>query len=198
MVKLNSLFSTLHRIALCQWWKCECESGMNWRQGWSGLFSLPLILCLSVHSWKKKSLLNPAGNFLLCSRPLDAPGYIHGLFQVRYGYGFWIIILVHVYEIFVCRCRTRVLTVSKWVRWTLELHNIAFSKPKVRPLSSFLLLIRPQSAFLSCESEDRGHWLNFKSALDSSLIQGSGPYLHTYIQTHNAPPIPLTRDTPFI
>lgn len=76
MVKLNSLFSTLHRIALCQWWKCECESGMNWEQGWSGLFSLPLILCLSVHSWKKKSLLNPAGNFLLCSRPLDAPGYM--------------------------------------------------------------------------------------------------------------------------
>lgn len=56
------------------------------------------------------------------------------------------------------------------------------------------LLIRAQREFLSCESQDKGHWVNSKLTVDLLWFRGLSPVC-TH-KTVNAPPIPLKRDPP--
>lgn len=96
--------------------------GMNWEQGWSGLVSF-----LSVCPQQKHGLLNPTWEFLLCSRPLEAPGCMGGFRSWTFRlWWFRVIVVVRECEVFVCRCAARVLKVSRWVRRTLELHKTTF------------------------------------------------------------------------
>lgn len=105
------------------------HDGSAWIENKGGLAFLSSILSfllsfstLSVHS-KTNCLLNPAGEFLLCSRPSGASGCIldiSGQIWMIWGPS-----CLFVCVVFICRCGTKVLTASKWVKETLELHKIA-------------------------------------------------------------------------
>lgn len=156
--------------------------------------SPPLFLCLSVRSKRTVFLIQQGNSY--CAADLWKPlavRVVSGLETFRVWW-FRVVVLVRVYEVFVCRCATRVLKVYECVRQTLELlpHYIFESKVQQRTgaLFSFLLQIGAQRAFLSCESEDRGHRLSSKLALGPLWFRGlSHVCTHTYTHTmhHQSP-----------
>lgn len=83
--------------------------------------------------------------------------------------------------------------VSEWVRhtWTLQDYIFELEVQLQSGLpSSFLLWIGAQRAFLSCESEDKGHWLNSKLTLDPLWFRGLShvcTHIHRHIMHHRSP-----------
>lgn len=176
------------------WWL-----SMNWKQGWSGLFSSPHYLCLSVHS-KSTVLLIQQGNSYCAAglwKPL-AVWEVSGHFDldhldfsclsmcVRYLYvgvenGGWIFPSGSHRHL----NNTRI---HDWVKG---------ASVNCSPL--FCCWLEHKRAFLSCESEDKGHWLHSKLALDPLWFRGLYhvcTHMYRHIMHHQSsekrPPIYLS------
>lgn len=132
-----------------------------------GLHFLSCGPLLSVSQQQENCLPNPTAEFLLCSRAFRAPP---GVRRRR-----WSTIVVPVCEVFLWRrCGARSLTLPQWVRRRLELlKDKVWSSALVgTPLLCLSMWSEHKDAFLSHDSEDKGHWVTSKLTPDPCWFRG--------------------------
>lgn len=132
-----------------------------------GLHFLSCGLLLSVSQQQENCLPNPTAEFLLCSRAFRAPP---GVRRRR-----WSTIVVPVCEVFLWRrCGARSLTLPQWLRRRLELlKDKVWSSALVgTPLLCLSMCSELKDAFLSHDSEDKGHWVTSKLTPDPCWFRG--------------------------
>lgn len=116
--------------------------------------------------------------------------WLYGWFQVRFGW-FRVLTLVHVREVCVRRCGTKVLMFSKWVRETLEVTRLhLWVKGATVDWASLLFSAADWSTKSIPQLWIRGQrsLTQLQISAGPSLIQGTLPCLQTYTHTHTSPP----------